>query len=224
MENIRAIIFDLDNTLLDRTQTFYRFAAEFVDHYFPEQSSEEKRSLIDITIEADNDGYKEKQQMFEELLDLLPWDRKPEIAELIVYYTQGYVNSAVLMEDALAVLQHYHGSFKLGLITNGKTMIQYGKIDKLNIRSYFDVIVVSEEAGAWKPDPAIFEQAIHMLSVKPEEAVYIGDHPRNDMGGASHVGMNVIWMNVNQPWPVDLDLNPSATITRLNHLLQILKK
>jgi putative hydrolase of the HAD superfamily len=157
--------------------------------------------------------------LFLELLEILPWHIKPSIEKLLGYYTLEYVKSAILMDDAIEVLVYLKTNYKIGMITNGKVIIQYGKIDKLKLRGYFDTIVVSEEAGFKKPNKAIFEIALKNLNLSSEECIYIGDHPVNDIDGADKAGMKTIWIKVNQPWKHDLTVKPLKTINRLNELL-----
>lgn len=220
MKHIKAIIFDLDNTLLDRTCTFSRFTECFLNTYFQHLNS--TREIYDRIIYLDQDGYKNKVELFTELLDELPWCKKPELTELLDFYNREYVKNAVLMNQAREVLSHIRNNYKTGLITNGKTMIQYGKIDELGIRDDFDFIIVSEEVGVKKPDPRIFEMALKKLGLNPEECIYVGDHPINDIQGASKVGMETIWIKVNQPWIESIEAKPLYQISTLSELLGLL--
>ncbi|WP_164779820.1 HAD family hydrolase [Paenibacillus kobensis] len=224
MTEIRGLLFDLDNTLLDRTRTFGRFAERFTDTFLPHITKIEERSrIIADIIERDEDGYKDKPLLFKELRSVLPWKKgmKPSADELLRFYQSVYVNSAVLMEDAEEILSYCKKKYKVALVTNGKTAIQYGKIDNLGLRGYFDAIVVSEEAGIKKPDPAIFAKALAELSLTPEQCVFIGDHPVNDIAGAARAGINGIWMKVNQPWQDEAGPAP-FTVTGLWELLQVI--
>jgi putative hydrolase of the HAD superfamily len=152
---IKAVIFDLDNTLLDRTTTFGNFTRSFLRNYMSHAT--ESQQLFDLIVKLDEDGYKDKPELFAELLERLPWQSKPQLAELIDYYSAEYVKSAVLMEQSREVIAYAGSKYRLGMITNGRTHIQYGKIDQLGIRDPFELILVSEEAGLRKPDPRIFE-------------------------------------------------------------------
>ncbi|MEX1030686.1 MAG: HAD family hydrolase [Paenibacillaceae bacterium] len=220
MNNIKAIIFDLDNTILDRTSTFRSFTNSFITHYFTHLDM--TQHIFDLIIELDLDGYKDKQELFSELLERLPWQEKPQLLELMEFYSTEYVKSAVLMNDAREVVQYGRTKYKTGLITNGKTLIQYGKIDQLGIRNEFDLIIVSEEAGIKKPDRRIFEMACERLMLKPEQCIYIGDHPVNDIEGAAKVGMETIWMKVNQPWKDGIIATPLHQIDKLNTLFELI--
>jgi putative hydrolase of the HAD superfamily len=220
MNNIKAILFDLDNTILDRTNTFRSFTNSFLRSYF--DHLEMTQDIFDRIIHLDQDGYKDKHELFSELLEELPWKTKPLETELLNFYSTEYVKNAVLMEHAREVVQHARKKYKTGLITNGRTLIQYGKIDQLGIRNEFDLIIVSEEAGIKKPDPRIFEMAIKQLEVKPEECIYIGDHPVNDIEGAAKIGMETIWMKVNQPWNDGIEAKLLHQIDKLNTLFDLI--
>lgn len=221
MKTYKAILFDLDNTILDRTQTFGNLTRSFLKTYF--NHLDDTQSLHDRIIQLDQDGYKEKQTLFSELLDELPWISKPAVQELLQFYGTEYVKNAMLMEHASEVIRHVkQKGYLTGLITNGKTSIQYGKIDQLGIRIEFDCIVVSEEAGVKKPDPRIFEIALNKLGVMAGECLFVGDHPANDIGGASTAGMHTVWLKVNQPWNDQVEARPLHTIEKLNALIDLI--
>lgn len=220
MNNIKAIIFDLDNTVLDRTSTFSQFTNLFLNTYF--NHLESTQEVFDRIIFLDQDGYKDKNELFSELIEELPWKAMPQHHELLEFYKTEYVKSAVLMNEAREVITYLRKKYKTGLITNGKTSIQYGKMDTLGIRDHFDLIIVSEEAGVKKPDPRIFELALDGLHLRPEECIYIGDHPVNDIEGAAKIGMETIWIKVNQPWKDELMARPLYSIEELNELLELL--
>lgn len=218
MENVKAVIFDLDNTLLDRVSTFRNFVISLLKTYM----QHEDEAIMHRIIELDQDGYKDKRQLFAELLEELDWVVKPNRDELMSYYEEHYVKNALLMEHAVEIMAYARQKYKLGLITNGRTSIQYGKIDQLGIRNSFDAIIVSEEAGIKKPDARIFQMTSEILNVAPAQCLYIGDHPINDIEGAGKAGMHTIWFQVNQPWKEEVSVKPKFTIQHLQQLESIL--
>lgn len=224
MKTYKAIIFDLDNTLLDRDITFRGFSEKLVDYYFSHHDAHVKETLIEQIRIADQDGYRNKLEMFTEFAEVLPWSEKPDVTELYEFYKKEYVQSAVLMEMALDLLVHCKGSYKLGLITNGFNEIQYGKIHRLELAPYFDTIIVSEEVNIKKPDPRIFQFALDQLRVNAEEAIYIGDHPINDIQGAGRSGMDTIWMSRNQTWVDTIEVQPIQVVRKLDELLAYLRE
>lgn len=82
---------------------------------------------------------------------------------------------------------------RLGMITNGRALMQNRKIDRLGVRPYFETIVISEVAGVRKPDPRIFSLALDRLGVDASSAAYVGDHPEADVLGARRSGLVAIW-------------------------------
>lgn len=81
----------------------------------------------------------------------------------------------------------------LGLITNGKGQFQMDNIEAMGIEKFFEIILVSEWEGIKKPDPQIFKRASEQLNVSPNECIFVGDHPDNDVKAARNVGMKGIW-------------------------------
>jgi len=224
IEDYKAIIFDLDNTLLDRTQTFHAFARKLAAKYFSHLTEAQQEEAIAVIIEKDEDGYKDKKALFAELTDLLPWQETVQAHELLAFYEEEYVNSAELMEGALQLLDWCNNRCKVGLITNGRHVIQDGKLNRLQIKHYFHSIVISESAGVKKPNIRIFDLCLEQLELSPEECVYVGDHPVNDIDGAAKAGLETIWIKVNQPWRDEIENKPALTVTSLQQLHDFLEK
>ena len=94
-------------------------------------------------------------------------------------------------------------AIKTGVITNGESSVQRRKLDQLGLTPRMDVIVVSEEFGVKKPDPAIFRFALGRIGVAPHDAWFIGDHPDYDVAAAEAAGMTAFWLARITPWPAD---------------------
>ncbi|MED3646505.1 HAD-IA family hydrolase [Halalkalibacterium halodurans] len=83
-------------------------------------------------------------------------------------------------------------NYRLGIITNGESLLQRIKLKKLGIERYFEVVVISEEVGISKPHGVIFRKAVDMLGVQVGHSISIGDHLYNDIYGASLEGLYTI--------------------------------
>ena len=83
----------------------------------------------------------------------------------------------------------------IGIVTNGPTEVQRAKLELLGIDRLVDFVLVSEEFGVAKPDPAIFREALRLAGVKPEEAIFVGDSVEFDMAGARAAGIPTVWVN-----------------------------
>lgn len=125
--------------------------------------------------------------------------------------------------EVKATLAALRSHYRLGLITNGAPDLQRAKFQKSQLEPYFDVAIVSGEIGIGKPDPAIFRQALQMLSARPEEAVMIGDSLSRDIAGAHSAGMRGLlikrpgWQD-NEPQIV-----PDGELTSLDSLKNMLE-
>ena len=107
----------------------------------------------------------------------------------------------------------------MGVITNGPTYLQNHKMDESGLRPYCDIVTVSGDVGVHKPDPELFKIVAKRLNLKPEECVYVGDHPINDIKGALDAGMKAIRMNYG--WFKDKDLRDDVPV--ITDIIDVLK-
>lgn len=222
--SIHAIIFDLDNTLVNRKQAFEVYSEKLVDKFLNEMNQAERRKTIEFIRVEDRDGYRSKRELYQELKEKLSWKRETSVDELIEFWFSEFSNCTVLMENAVDVLESIKDrGYKLGLITNGSIHSQNAKIDKVGIREYFDCIVVSDEVGIKKPDARIFQMVVNDLGVSATNTWYVGDHPVNDYKGARDAGLNAIWFEGFQEWGLSEE-KPEFSIKRLNELFTIFER
>jgi FMN phosphatase YigB (HAD superfamily) len=98
------------------------------------------------------------------------------------------------------------------------------ELAEFNILHYFDARVTSGDIGYLKPHPQIYRRILEMLNVRPDQAVFVGDRPANDIAGANEVGLISVLM---APPHLERDLNgvvPDYTISTLSELLPLLEK
>jgi HAD superfamily hydrolase (TIGR01549 family) len=86
-------------------------------------------------------------------------------------------------------------NIKVGLVTNGVPEIQRNKLQCLGIERHFDQIIFAKELGSQKPEHLPFEEAIKQFKVDPKLALFVGDHPINDIQSACDVGMDTMWID-----------------------------
>ena len=91
----------------------------------------------------------------------------------------------------------------VGVVTNGGSETQWGKLRNTGIADLVTACVVSEEFGAWKPDPAIFEHALKLIGAEAESTVFVGDNSEHDILGAIGVGMRTAWMSLGREWEIE---------------------
>ena len=190
---VKAVLFDLDGTLLDRDQSLQRFVNDQYERLNAFLSHIQKEQYVSRFIQLDKRGYVWKDKVYQQLID---------------EFTIVSITWEALLQDYLNEFKHHcvgfphihemlgglkKNGFALGMITNGYGQFQMDNINALQIEQYFDVILVSEWEGIKKPNPQIFMNALQKLHVEPSESVFIGDHPENDVKAAQYVGMKAIW-------------------------------
>jgi FMN hydrolase / 5-amino-6-(5-phospho-D-ribitylamino)uracil phosphatase len=113
-------------------------------------------------------------------------------------------------EGALETLEYLSRHYVLGAITNGNADFARLKLDR-----YFRFGYSAASVGIGKPAPRIFQAALAHAGISAGDAVHIGDHLRDDIEGASGVGMHTIWVNLERH-----DLPEDATApSHIVHLL-----
>ncbi|WP_017187405.1 HAD family hydrolase [Alkalibacillus haloalkaliphilus] len=191
---IKAVVFDLDRTLLDRDKSVKVFVEKQYDRLKTFLDHIPKEKYITRFVELDQRGYVSKDQVYQRIVNEfnitgLTWQ------ELLENYNSRFKDSCVPFPNLnrmLETLSDHH--LMLGVITNGKGQFQLDNIKALGIEDYFETILISEWEGVKKPDPQLFHKALESLGVVPAESIYVGDHPENDIIASQNVGMKSIWM------------------------------
>ena len=190
---IKAVIFDLDGTLLNRDESVKKFIDNQYDRLNKWVKHIPKEVYITRFIELDHRGYVWKDKVYQQLTEEfeirgVTWE------ELLQDYIRHFKDHCVPFPNLFDLLEELSkNQIILGIITNGRGQFQMDNIKALGIEEYFDVILVSEWEGLKKPDPAIFLRALNQLKVLPKHSAYVGDHPENDVKASQKAGMNGIW-------------------------------
>ena len=115
------------------------------------------------------------------------------IGEAAAAYARAKQSNGRLVPGVRELLGALRGRVKIGVVTNGPSERQRGKLERFGIRP--DAFAISEDVGATKPASAIFRVALAGLGVAPARATMIGDSWENDVLGARGCGMAAVWLN-----------------------------
>lgn len=208
---VAAVLFDLDDTLLDRRRTLDHYLA---DHALraglPAHIAATYRTRF---YELDGCGYAPRASVFGQLCVEFP--SLPPADTLIADYREHAFRRCEFTEGATDVLAWCsRAGLARAIVTNGSSAMQRAKLEALALADLVDLAVVSGEEGIHKPETELFHRVAARLGAKPEECAFVGDNPQNDVDGARRAGMTAVWFQRELPWPSELPA-PSLVITNL---------
>ncbi len=202
---IKAIVFDLDDTLYDclhendkAVDDTVRYVANellHMDEDVVRKAFEEGRDTVKSQLsEWDMAAQHNRVLYFQKMLELL--DVSPFKYDLQVYnyFWDNFLNRISLFPEALKFIDDARAlGIKIGICTDMTAHIQFRKIDRLGLTDRLDAMITSEEAGVEKPNRRMFDMIAEKLGVKNEEVIYVGDSYKKDVTGAKNAGMTPVW-------------------------------
>lgn len=222
LSGIKAVIFDLDDTLVDRKAAIVRFAALFVEQYFSKEDDIKRSQMIQTFLQIDQSNLYDHQGIFQTFYRhySLPM---PEIDELIGFWDHHFAQFSHVFPCTYNLLDLLRQKgIKLVMLTNGRKTLQNSKIDAEKLRGYFDTIVISGEYGIHKPDKRIFDIVLSKSGLSAGECIFVGDDPVNDMVGCHGAGIPGVWINPDKAewrWGGE----PQLQIKNLNEFYEAVK-
>jgi putative hydrolase of the HAD superfamily len=227
---IRAIFFDLDDTLLDDTISSERSAALVAAELAGDRDvAPERLAIAYMTAAMDFWEHLEPRSSKPQSGPIRPmlWRKAlekhgivdPDLAQrLAARYDSVRIERVELFPETLPVLHQLHGRYKMAIITNGFAETHDAKIARLELARFFDAVVLAGEMQLIKPDPAVFRHAMAELDVTPDESIMVGDRFERDITGAHAAGMRAVWVNSrNETMPAGAR-PPEATIPSIADL------
>jgi len=191
----RFVLFDLDNTLLDRQLAYARWARSFAENRGLDDEA------VQVLCEADEDGFATRHAVFDAARRRL--NLTETIEELITEYRKEYTAFLEPDDDVIRALQRLRSNdFRVGVITNGPAT-QIEKIERAGLRPLIDGVCISQQFGVEKPDARIFHEAIRRCcgTQTPADAGWmVGDSAAFDIAGGRGVGLRTVWLSRGRTW------------------------
>jgi len=219
-----AIIFDLDNTLLDlmrMKQLCIEAAVEgMIDAGLDMQQKKAEKMLFDLY------GHNiEDQRIFQKFLKEVTGIVDPKmLAYAIIAYRRvkaGFLAPYPGTKRTLVALRGM--GLKLAVVSDAPRHQAWQRLCILKLDDFFDEVVTFEDTRKRKPDPAPFRKALKTLGLKPEDTLMVGDWPERDMQGAKKLGMQTAFAKYGNTTGYKGKV-ADYTLNKITDLIEIVKK
>ena len=224
----RAIFFDLDGTLIDENagvgeaRAAVAAALRARGHAVDDAAYSAASDAVIRDLLAANGGewpfVWSREAVIADTLSRLgaPTAAAGEMAEVYLRTRLGHVR---LLDGAEAALDWARAGHRVGLITNGPGAEQREKLRRAGLTASFESLTISGEAGASKPDGAIFARALASLGVEASEAVHVGNSLAADVAGARAAGLDAVWLRApDADGPASADTHDCRIIASMREL------
>ena len=217
---VDGLVFDLDNTLLDRYSAFVGVAESFYEEHLRPLTLVEREEAVAKMVRWDGDGYNDREGMLRRWISEWP-DVGLDMESLRTWYRAEMERQVRPDEEVNGFLARLNErQVPWGIVTNGSPS-QHGKCRAAGLDKLAGFLIVSEEAGYRKPDPRIFRDALEATGLStPEQVMFVGDNPLADIDGAKRFGMKAAWVRRSRSYPVDLE-PPDYVIDRVTEVRDI---
>jgi len=204
MDNIKAIFFDADGTLVNHKEcerqalvyVFDNIGIDYKNEYqnifrHIEQVIWDTESYDGVHVPRENVFICRFKLLFEKLS--INYDDCIKANE---FFKIGLAGSIALNDNVVEIVKYLHDkNYLLCVVTNGLIKLQKPRVTNSEIGKFITHIMVSEEVGAHKPNPLIFTTLLEKIRLNPCDVVMIGDSIKNDIQGAKNAGIKSVWYN-----------------------------
>lgn len=125
-----------------------------------------------------------------------------------------------LIEGTMELLDYLKPKYRMHILSNGFREVQYKKIENSGLSSYFDKIILSEDASINKPHPDIFTYALKNTNSRRDQTLMIGDSWDADIVGARNSRIAQLWFNPQEMEATDF--TPTFTVKKLVEIKEML--
>ncbi|MDP3027471.1 MAG: TIGR02253 family HAD-type hydrolase [Nanoarchaeota archaeon] len=187
---IKAILFDIDNTLIDFMQMKRKSCEAAVDAMIGAGLKVKKEEVLKTLYELYDKYGIEYQQIFQKLLKKLEGKIDYKIiASGVIAYRKVREFYLVLYPDVIPILINLKKKYKLAVISDAPTLQAWTRLITMKIDPFFDVVITKGDVKKQKTYPTPFKVTLKKLKVKPEESLMLGDRIERDVNTAKKLGI-----------------------------------
>jgi len=223
---VRAICFDLDNTLWEIEPVLARaerILADWLQRRYPKipqhfSSAEIQQVRAALLLEEPHQAHDLsylRRETIARLAEAVGYDR--DMAHEAFAHWLDARNLVEPYVEVVPALEHLGQRYRLATLSNGNA-----DLSRIGLAHHFDVTLSAGALGCAKPDARSYAALAAALTLKPAEILFVGDEPHADVVGPRAAGMQTVWVNRGgDGWPDALPA-PDARITDLAGLVALL--
>ena len=196
-----CVLFDLDNTLLDRDAGFERFCREIYRTSSAMSGTHTEEQTVSLMKTWDQDESITTPIMWERFIAQWPGVFS-NVDQAMSVFLEMFPMLLVLDPRTRNMLEDfYDNGIRCGIVTNGGSQMQVAKIEESGLVALVDSYTISGTLGTGKPDAQIFYTAMEKVDGIPDKTLFVGDNVEQDILGANKVGIKTAWMALGRVWP-----------------------
>lgn len=223
---IKAILFDLDNTLID----FYTFKTKCIESAVKAMIKAglktDMKKAESIILSIYTEFGMEYKDIFQELMRRISGKVDYRILNHgLIAYRNERKNHLSAYPGVKSAIKKLHKKYKIAIISDAPGQKAWMRIVLLGIEKDLDVVVTFDDTHQRKPSPLPFQKAIKILKAKPREILMVGDSIHRDMSGAKALGMKTCLATYGRTLkPMHLPENTDFMISKISDLMKVVKK
>ena len=223
---VRAICFDLDNTLWDVEPVLARaerILSDWLEGRYPKIPAlfpparilELRAALLAEHPEHAHDFTFLRRESLARAALACGYERSIAIEAFAIWHAAR--NELAPYPEVIPALDALKGRYRLATLSNGNA-----DLARIGLAHHFEVSLHASELGCAKPDARAYKQLADMLALAPAEILFVGDEPHADVAGPHDAGMKTVWVcRGDQEWPASLPA-ADARIASLDELVSLL--
>lgn len=192
---IEAVIFDIDNTLMDFMKMKKAAVDLAVDYMIDAGLKISKKEMIDKIFNIYWQEGIEDQNIFDKVLikEFGEIDYKILASGIIGYRKAKEANMSLYPHTIATLTELIKNGVRLGVVSDAPRLPVWLRIVSLQIHQYFEKVVTFDDTGERKPSPKPFLKIIELMKITPSKTIMVGDWAERDIVGAKNIGMITAW-------------------------------
>ncbi len=192
---VKAVVFDLDNTLVDFTKFKENAIKSAIESMIDAGLDIEPEDAYNRIFRIYDEKGWEYQNVFDDFLKEVIGhvDYKILAAGIVAYRRAKEGSLALYPKVTYTILELLKMGIKLAVVSDAPALQVWTRLVQMNLHHAFEVVITFDDTGVRKPDPRPFEKALKELQVKPSQAIMVGDWAERDIVGAKSLGMITIF-------------------------------